>query len=135
MKSNTILDRLISIFNEFSGVRKINTNSQMCQMWSGDLPDVLTCTEPIEALEIEFGISIDEESAVELFDMRLKEAVDFISEMIKLQGGYKDQMTRDNHSIISKITPEQAFQILRELWSTDIQSRSKIIEIAEYIMG
>ena len=52
-------------------------------MWSTRrLPDVLTETEQISDIEKAFGIHLDEDEAIELYDMTLQEAVTFIEKRI-----------------------------------------------------
>ncbi len=60
-----------------------NPNSeQMCCMWStDDPPDILEGTPPLNDMEDAFGIRIDEDSGVELYDMNLDEAAKKIMEM------------------------------------------------------
>ena len=54
----------------------------MCCMWStNNLPDILEGTEPFEAIEAAFGIVIDENEALELYDMTLQEAAKRISDL------------------------------------------------------
>jgi hypothetical protein len=44
-------------------------------MWStGDPPDVIEGTVPLNDIEKAFNIAIDDEDALELYDMTLKEA-------------------------------------------------------------
>jgi hypothetical protein len=53
-------------------------------MWStSDPPDVIEDTEPFRDMEEAFGISIDEDDCLELYDMDLDEAVSKISDIIK----------------------------------------------------
>ena len=48
---------------------------QIFLMWSTDyLPDVIEGTEPFDDIEEAFNIAIDDEDALELYDMTLKEA-------------------------------------------------------------
>ena len=55
-------------------------------MWSTRiLPDVLTETEQISDIEKVFGIQLDEDEAIELYDMTLQEAVTFIEKRIGRQ--------------------------------------------------
>ena len=55
-------------------------------MWSTRrLPDVLTETGQISDIEKAFGIHLDEDEAIELYDMTLEEAVTFIEKRIGRQ--------------------------------------------------
>jgi hypothetical protein len=55
-------------------------------MWSTrELPDVLTETEQISDIKTAFGIRLDEDEAIELYNMTLNEAVTFIEKRIKPQ--------------------------------------------------
>ena len=68
--------------------RKYRENSrdskQMCLMWStDDLPDVIEGTEPFCDIEKAFDICIDDDAALDLYDMKLEEAAKRIIEMQK----------------------------------------------------
>ena len=68
--------------------RKYRENScdsqQMCLMWATyDPPDVIEGTEPFCDIEEAFGISIDDDTAFELYDMKLEEAAGRIMEIQK----------------------------------------------------
>ena len=53
-------------------------------MWpTHRLPDVLTETEQVSDIERAFAIGLDEDEAVELYDMTLNEAVKFIKKRVK----------------------------------------------------
>ena len=61
-------------------------SEQMCCMWSADdPPDVIEGTAPFDDIEDAFGISIDDDAALELYDMHLDEAARKIMEMRKKQ--------------------------------------------------
>ncbi|NOQ86719.1 MAG: hypothetical protein GQ554_07560 [Deltaproteobacteria bacterium] len=56
-------------------------------MWSTDYPpDIIEGTEPFADIEAAFGITIDEEEALNLYDMVLEEAVLRIMELRKEKG-------------------------------------------------
>ena len=67
--------------------RKYKENSdskQMCCMWStNDPPDVIEGTEPFCDIEDVFNISINEDDALDLYDMNLDNAAKFIIEIQK----------------------------------------------------
>lgn len=69
--------------------RKYRGNSdtkQMCCMWStNNPPDTLSNTRPIYDIEDAFSINIDENEAVEIYDMNLDEAIKKIMEMKIIQ--------------------------------------------------
>jgi len=53
-------------------------------MWpTDDPPDVLEGTEPLLEMEEAFDISIDEDAAIELYDMTLSEATKKIMEFME----------------------------------------------------
>jgi hypothetical protein len=55
-------------------------------MWSTyRLPDVLTETKQISEIEKAFAIELDEDDAIELYDMTLNEAVTFIERRLRRQ--------------------------------------------------
>ena len=58
-------------------------SKQLCCMWStNDPPDVLEDTEPLLDIEEAFDISIDEDAAIELYDMTLDQVTKRIMELI-----------------------------------------------------
>jgi hypothetical protein len=69
--------------------RKYRGNSdtkQMCCMWSThNPPDTLLDTQPIYDIEDAFNIKIDEDEAMEIYDMTLDEALNKIMEMKSIQ--------------------------------------------------
>jgi hypothetical protein len=69
--------------------RKYRGNSdtqQMCCMWStNNPPDTLLDTQPIYDIEDAFNIRIDEDEAMEIYDMTLDEAIKKIMEMKRVQ--------------------------------------------------
>ena len=59
-------------------------SKQMCCMWStNDPPDVIEGTEPFCDIEDVFNISINEDDALDLYDMKLNNAAKFIIEIQK----------------------------------------------------
>jgi len=59
-------------------------SKQMCCMWStNDPPDVIEDTEPFNDIEAAFNITIDEDNALDLYDMFLKDAAKRIIEIQK----------------------------------------------------
>lgn len=69
--------------------RKYRGNSdteQMCCMWStNNPPDTILDTQPISDIENAFNIEIDEDEAMEMYDMTLDEAIKKIMEMESIQ--------------------------------------------------
>ena len=56
----------------------------MCCMWStNDPPDIIEGTEPFCDIEDVFNISINEDDALDLYDMNLNNAAKFIIEIQK----------------------------------------------------
>ena len=57
-------------------------SKQMCCMWStNDPPDQIKDTEQLDDIEAAFNISIDEDDAMDLYDMFLKDAARRIIEI------------------------------------------------------
>ena len=79
---------LRTIYNKHR--RKYRGNSdteQMCCMWStNNPPDTILDTQPIFDIENAFNIEIDEDMAIEIYDMTLDEAIKKIMEMKNIQG-------------------------------------------------
>jgi len=77
------------ILHQIYGIhrRKYKENSdskQMCCMWStNDPPDEIEGTEPFCDIEDAFDISINEDDALDLYDMNLNDAAKFIIEVQK----------------------------------------------------
>ena len=70
-------DILYGIYNKHRRQYPENSfdSKQICLMWStDDPPDVIEGTEPFDDIEEAFNIAIDDENALELYDMTLKEA-------------------------------------------------------------
>jgi hypothetical protein len=69
---------LFRIYNKYRKLYPENyfDSEQMCLMWStDDPPDEIEGSAPFNDIEKAFDISIDDEDAIELYDMTLKEAV------------------------------------------------------------
>ena len=61
-------------------------SQQMCLMWStDDLPDIIEGTEPFCDIEEAFGICIDDDTAADLYDMKLEETA---KRIIEIQKGF-----------------------------------------------
>ena len=57
-------------------------SQQMCCMWStDDPPDIIEHTPPFHDIEDAFDIAIDDDAALDLYNMRLDEATRTILEM------------------------------------------------------
>lgn len=64
--------------------RKNPDSKQICCMWpTDDPPDVLEGTDPLLDIEKAFDICIDEDVAIELYDMTLDEAAKKIMEFME----------------------------------------------------
>ena len=67
--------------------RKSFDSKQMCSMWStSNPPDIIEGTPPIYDMENAFDITIDDDTALELYDMHLDEAARKIVDMRTEQG-------------------------------------------------
>jgi hypothetical protein len=80
-----LLNELIKIHSRFSFDRYYSDeSSQFCTMWSiNDPPDQLEATDPIDAICDLIEINIDEEYAVKLYDMTLKEAAESLYNFLR----------------------------------------------------
>jgi|GEM_PF-1416106 len=84
MTKKEILHELIKIHEKYSSERYSDESSQMCTMWStDDPPDILEDTEPLEAICNIINKEIDEDYAVEIYDMNLKEAATSLYDFFK----------------------------------------------------
>jgi hypothetical protein len=79
--------KLYSIYKKYQlKYNKTCNSGQICLMWSTRrLPDVLTETKQISDLEKAFAMQLDEDEAIELYDMTLNEAVTFIEKRVRRQ--------------------------------------------------
>ena len=83
---NDVLNKLLLLFERYSPKSKPSADSQMCLLWSiKNPPDILEGTKQFEAIEAEFEITIAEDEAVEMYDMNLQEASEYIQELITAQ--------------------------------------------------
>jgi hypothetical protein len=80
-----LLNELIKIHSRFSFDRYYSDeSSQFCTMWSiNDPPDQLEATDPLDAICDLIEINIDEEYAVKLYDMTLKEAAESLYNFLR----------------------------------------------------
>ena len=81
---NDILHRLIKVYRKFCKSREINSDSQMSMMWEENI-EVFEDSEELIAIQGEFGIENNEDTAVEIFDMNISEAVIMIENLIITQ--------------------------------------------------
>jgi len=90
MKANMdIYKTLVKIHKKYSTETNSNKNSQMCVMWStDDPPDILECTEPLEEINDQLNLEIDEDDAIEIYDMTIKEASEYISNLMSKDSKY-----------------------------------------------
>ena len=76
-------NKLHGIYDKHRRNYRENGNSkQMCCMWStNDPPDQIEGTEPFDDIEAAFNITIDEDDAMDLYDMFLEDAAKRIIEI------------------------------------------------------
>lgn len=79
----TVYDMLHRIYQKHLRKHRENGDSkQMCCMWStNDPPDIIMGTLPFDDIEDAFGIVVDNDAAIELYDMDLDEAARKIMDM------------------------------------------------------
>jgi len=80
-----IYQTLHAIYNKHWRKFRENPDSkEMCCMWSTENPpDVLEGTEPLLDMEEAFDVCLDEDTAIELFDMKLDEATNKIMQAME----------------------------------------------------
>lgn len=83
----TAYKTLLTIYDKHRRKYRGNPDSkQMCCMWStNNPPDTIIDTQPIYDIEDAFNIKIDEDEAMEIYDMVLDEAVKRIMSMKSIQ--------------------------------------------------
>lgn len=111
--------RLLKIFSTFSNERKSSIHSSLAAMWPHDV-EVLEYTEPLEAIELEFEINIDQETSWELYHITVREAAGHLSKNFNLK---KEDSPS---SVLTKLSPADAMEILTEMWYQDHVSRIKV---------
>ena len=78
-----IFDKLCTIYKKYTSNKTPSEESQICLLWDiNDPPDILEGTEQHQEIEECFNLEINEDSAVELFDMNLREASKFLEKLI-----------------------------------------------------
>ncbi len=89
MKNDVVMvyETLHRIYQKHRRQYRENWDSkQMCCMWSThEPPDIIEGTPPFEDIEDAFGIAVDEDAAMALYDMDLDEAARKIMAMMTEQ--------------------------------------------------
>jgi hypothetical protein len=122
VKQEEILSRLIKIVREFSRARRVDPDSQFCSIWEDPTVEILVGSDELNAIETEFGIEFDEDSAMEIFEMTLLEASKFIKNLIQAQ----KKNTHNPEKVIQEMSPERAKRILLEVWRESGKGRNYI---------
>jgi hypothetical protein len=123
------LSRLSKIYRELSESSCFDSDSQMCNLWEDPTVEILVGSDELNVLEDEFGIEIDEETALDLYNMNLQEAADCIDNMIREQGNN----SYCSDKIIMNLTGEKSKRILLEIWKDSFKARSYITAAIEKI--
>jgi len=78
---------LKAIYNKHRRNHPENPDSkQLCCMWStNDPPDVIEGTELFYDIESAFGVHLNNDEALELYDMTLKQALKYINKLKMIQ--------------------------------------------------
>lgn len=87
-KQDSVISRLMRIYREFAKVRRVSSDSQMCCFWDDPTVEILIGSEELNALETEFGIQFDDDTALDLYDMTLNEAAILIENLIQKTGDH-----------------------------------------------
>jgi hypothetical protein len=79
-----IYKKICKVYRIYSGDSNPKPTSQMCLIWSGDdPPDILENTEALIDLENELNFGIEEKDAVEIFNMNIEEATNYLERIIE----------------------------------------------------
>jgi hypothetical protein len=97
-------------------------------MWNNNV-EIFHDTEELMALEDEFGIEIDEETAGEIYDMTISEVAIVIENLINVQN--KNKYVSD--SIIDSLSTDEAKNLLISVWRNHVKARYFIKEEIERI--
>lgn len=125
---NDIESKILKIYRVYCKTRRINSNSQLSMMWNNDV-EIFHDTEELMALEYEFGIEIDEETAGEIYDMTISEVAIVIENLINVQN--KNKYVSD--SIIDSLSTDEAKNLLISVWRNHVKARYFIKEEIERI--
>lgn len=123
------LSRLLNIFREFSTSRRVDSNSQMCNFWKDPTVEILLGSDELNTLQDEFGIEFDEDTALDLYGMTIKEAAIRIENIIRELGC----TSYSSDAFITDLTPEKAKRILFKIWKDSFKARSYITAAIEKI--
>jgi len=77
-----ILKVLLQIHRKYSSQRHPTEDSQMCMLWPDDI-EIIEGTDPMNEIEETFGIYLEEEVVMEIYDMNAIEASQRIASLIK----------------------------------------------------
>ena len=124
-----IVERLIKVYREYANVRRIDLDSQMCNFWEDPTVEILVDSDELNAIEMEFGIEFDDDSAMDIYDCNLGEAAEFIEKMIKIQN--KSDYISD--TFIKKLSASTAKKIIHEIWHDSVRGRKYIVDALEKI--
>jgi hypothetical protein len=80
-----VQERLLRIYRELSGERRVDLKSQMCRMWKDPTIEIVFGSDELAVLENEFGIKFDDDSAQDLYETNLGEAAEHLKTMILAQ--------------------------------------------------
>jgi hypothetical protein len=119
----------MQVYREFSMVRHVCPDSEMCEFWVDPTVEILVGSAELNALETEFGILFDDDTALDIYEMSVRDAAERIEEMI--QGQSREKYS--SMQIIEDITPENAKRILREIWADNFKYRDYIMTVIEKI--
>jgi hypothetical protein len=125
---NDIESKILKIYRVYCKTRRINSNSQLSMMWNNNV-EIFHDTEELMALEDEFGIEIDEETAGEIYDMTISEVAIVIENLINVQN--KNKYVSD--SIIDSLSTDEAKNLLISVWRNHVKARYFIKEEIERI--
>jgi hypothetical protein len=113
-----IESRIIKVYRQYTKDRKVDSNSHLSGMWS-ELLDVYEGSEELMALELEFGITIEEGVLEEIYDIKISEASKVIEKMIIEQ----NKKNYNPEEVLSTLSPENAKKVLSLLWKNHIKLR------------
>ena len=127
MNTTEILNRLTLIYQRLSRARRVDKNSQMCEFWSDPTVEILVGSYELVTIETEFGIEFGSDSALNLYNMDLGEAADYIGKMIER----RNAESNNPEEFINSMDPEKAKWVLLQLWRDHYEVRSAIIQKIE----
>jgi hypothetical protein len=114
--------RMLRLFNVFTRERRPSINSQMYSYWEDPNIEDPVNSEEMDAIRTEFGIEINEEIGLEIYNSTVSEAATIVENLI-------DHQNKSEHDALDKfrkMPASLAKDILIEIWDSSPEARRYI---------